>query len=60
MAISKMMKRYKNNLKYIEDGIIFVKAEGVKYINEKYYRKSYLKYLEDLKRKLEVQYDKQH
>ena len=60
MAISKMSERYKNNLKYIEDGIIFIKAEGVKYINEKYYRKSYLKYLEDLKRKLEVEYDKYH
>lgn len=60
MAISKMGERYKKNLKYVEDGIIFIKAEGVKYINEKYYRKSYLKYLEDLKRKLEVQYEKQH
>ena len=44
----------------VEDGIIFIKAEGVKYINEKYYRKSYLKYLEDLKRKLEVEYEKHH
>ena len=60
VAISKMCKQYKNDLKYVEDGIIFIKAEGVKYINEKYYRKSYLKYLEDLKRKLEVQYDKHH
>ena len=59
MAISKMNERYKKNLKYVEDGIIFIKAEGVKYINEKYYRKGYLKYLEELKRKLEVQYDKQ-
>ena len=60
MAISKMCHRYNKDMKYIEDGIIFIKAEGVKYINEKYYRKSYLKYLEDLKRKLEVEYDKHH
>jgi len=60
VAISKMCKRYRSDMKYVVDGIIFIKAEGVKYINEKYYRKSYLKYLENLKRNLEVQYDKQH
>ena len=57
VAISKMSKQYKNDLKYVEDGEIFIKAEGVKYINEKYYRKGYLKYLEDLKRKLSNQYN---
>ena len=60
MAISKMCHRYNKDMKYIEDDIIFIKAAGIKYINEKYYRKSYLKYLENLKRKLEVQYDKHH
>ena len=57
VAISKMCKRYNKELKYVEDGIIFIKAEGVKYLNEKYYRKGYLKYLEDLKRKLSNQYN---
>lgn len=53
MAISKMCHRYNKDMKYIEDGIIFIKAEGVKYINEKYYRKGYLKELEEYKRTLD-------
>jgi len=60
MAISKMCERYSKDMKYIEDGIIFVKAEGVKYINEKYYRESYLNYLEKLKRNLEVKYEEKY
>lgn len=56
MAISKMRERYNKDLKYVEDEIIFIKADGIKYINEKYYCKGYLKYLEDLKRKLDIQY----
>lgn len=55
MTISKMCKHYSKDMKYIEDGIIFIKAKGIKYINEKYYRKGYLKYLEDLKRRLDNQ-----
>ena len=53
VAISKMCHRYNKGLKYVEDGIIFIKAEGVKYINEKYYRKGYLKYLEEYKMTLD-------
>lgn len=49
VAIYKMNKEYRPNLKYNKNGIIFIKAEGVKWLNEKYYRKSYLQYLERLK-----------
>ena len=43
----------KDDLKYYIDGRLYVKAEGVKWLNEKYYRKSYLKYLEYKKQNLD-------
>lgn len=56
IAISKMCNRYNKDLKYISNDTIMIKADGVKYLNEKYYRKDYLTYLEDYKHELEVKY----
>ena len=53
-----MCSRYNKDMKYISDDTIMIKAEGVKWLNEKYYRKSYLEYLEDYKHHLEIEYDK--
>lgn len=53
VAIHRMNKNYKSNLKYYMDGELLIKAEGVKWINEKYYRKAYLKYLENKKQLLD-------
>lgn len=52
VAILKMCERYNKSLKYIEDGIIFIKAEGVKYIHEKYYRKGVFKIFRRFKKKV--------
>ncbi len=48
-----MNKRYRDDLKYYIDGKLYVKEEGVKWLNEKYYRKSYLKCLEYKKQNLD-------
>lgn len=53
IAVCRMNKRYRNDLKYYIDGRLYIKAEGVKWLNEKYYRKRYLKYLEYQKQKLD-------
>lgn len=53
VAIHRMNKNYKSNLKYYMNDDLIIKAEGVKWINEKYYRKSYLKYLENQKQLLD-------
>lgn len=53
VAIHKMHNTFNSNLKYYKDGSLIIKAEGIKWINEKYYRISYLKYLEKLKLSLE-------
>lgn len=44
-----MQQNFSYPLKYIKDGKVYVKAEGVKWLNEKYFRKSYLKELENYK-----------
>lgn len=56
VAISKMCSRYSNDMKFVSGDTTMIKAEGIKFINEKYYRKSYLEYLENLKHSLEVEY----
>ena len=53
IAIYKLEKNYNSNLKFYKDDILFIKAEGIKWINEKYYRKPYLKYLENQKQLLD-------
>ncbi len=49
VAISKMNKSNSEDLKYYKDDVLFIRAKGIKWINEKYYRKDYLKYLENQK-----------
>ncbi len=53
LAIYKMHHEYNQNLKYYENERLMIKAEGIKWLNEKYYRKSYLEYLERTKLALE-------
>lgn len=53
VAIYKMHNNFDSNLKYYKDGSLVIKAEGIKWINEKYYRTAYLKYLERIKLSLE-------
>ncbi len=53
IAVCRMNRHYRDDLKYYIDGRLYVKAEGVKWLNEKYYRKSYLEYLEYQKLKLD-------
>ena len=48
-AISRMTKRTGINYKYILDGEIIIKAAGVKWLYEKYFRLAYLEYLENYK-----------
>lgn len=52
-AVRKMSIEYKDNLKYYMNDTLMIKAEGIKWLNEKYYRKSYLKFLERLKLRLD-------
>lgn len=49
VAISKMNKSNSEDLKYYKGDILYIRAKGIKWINEKYYRKDYLKYLESQK-----------
>lgn len=53
VAIYKMCREFNPELKVYANGDIIIKAEGVKWIHEKYYRKTYLSYLENLKHSLE-------
>lgn len=52
-AIWKMPTELKDNCKYINDNTLYIKAEGVKWIHQNFYRKSYLEYLEKTKLLLE-------
>ncbi len=53
LAIYKMHHEYNSNLKYYDNERLLIKAEGIKWLNEKYYRISYLKFLEKTKLNLE-------
>lgn len=44
-----MQQHFSYPLKYNKNGKVYVKAEGVKWLNEKYFRKSYLEELEKYK-----------
>lgn len=52
-AIWKLPTELKEECKYIENNILYIKAEGVKWIHKNFYRKSYLEYLEKTKLFLE-------
>jgi len=46
MGVSRMCKTLGNDCKYKSDGIVMITKEGVKWLNEKYFREAYLKDLE--------------
>lgn len=51
-----MERRNVNSYKYIRDGKVMISKEGVKWLNENYFREQYLKELELYK--LELQKEK--
>ena len=53
VAVNRMEKRNSKSYKYIKDGKVMVTKEGVKWLNEKYFRKQYLKDLEFYKIELQ-------
>lgn len=53
VAVNRMEKRNSKSYKYIKDGKVMVSKEGVKWLNEKYFRKQYLKDLEFYKIELQ-------
>ena len=53
VAVNRMEKRNNKSYKYIKDGKVMVSKEGVKWLNEKYFRKQYLKDLEFYKIELQ-------
>ena len=57
VAVHKMVKELGSDIKYKQNNVVIIKASGVKWLNEKYYRKSYLKNLEIYKLMLEEYID---
>lgn len=55
VAIHRMQKEFSYPIKYEKAGMIFVKAEGVKWLHENYFRRDYLKELEEYKWMLQNQ-----
>ena len=53
VAVNRMEKRNNKSYKYIKDGRVMISKEGVKWLNEKYFRKQYLKDLEFYKIELQ-------
>ena len=53
VAVNRMEKRNNKSYKYIKDGKVMISKEGVKWLNEKYFRKQYLKDLEFYKIELQ-------
>ena len=53
VAVNRMEKRNNKSYKYIKDGKVIISKEGVKWLNEKYFRKQYLKDLEFYKIELQ-------
>lgn len=53
VAVNRMKKRNNKSYKYIKDGKVMISKEGVKWLNEKYFRKQYLKDLEFYKIELQ-------
>ena len=56
VAIHKMVKVLGEDVRYKEDNKVIIKNYGVKWLNEKYYRKAYFKELEKYKIMLEIDY----
>ncbi len=53
VAINRMEKRNDKSYKYVKEGRVIISKEGVKWLNEKYYRKQYLKDIEFYKIELQ-------
>lgn len=53
VAVNRMEKRNVNSYKYIRDGKVMISKEGVKWLNENYFREQYLKELELYKLELQ-------
>ena len=53
VSVNRMEKRNNKSYKYIKDGKVMISKEGVKWLNEKYFRKQYLKDLEFYKIELQ-------
>ena len=53
VAVNRMEKRNNKSYKYIKEGKVMISKEGVKWLNEKYFRKQYLKDLEFYKIELQ-------
>ena len=49
-----MQKEFPYPIKFESAGMIFAKAEGVKWLHENYFRRDYLKELEEYKWELEI------
>lgn len=54
VATNRMQKHFPYSLKYTKYGKVYVSAEGVKWLNEKYFRTKYIEYLENYKDSLEI------
>ena len=50
-----MKKEFPYPIKFESVGMIFIKAEGVKWLYENYFRRDYLKELEEYKWMLQIQ-----
>lgn len=55
VAVHRMQKEFPYPIKFESAGMIFVKAEGVKWLHENYFRRDYLKELEEDKWMLQNQ-----
>ena len=58
VAVHRMQKEFPYPIKFESAGMIFVKAEGVKWLHENYFRRDYLKELEEYKWMLQNQKNK--
>ena len=52
-AIQRMTERADNSFKIYKNNHVLITPEGVKWLREKYFRKDYLRYLEDYKLELQ-------
>ena len=55
VVVHRMQKEFPYLIKFEGSGMIFVKAEGVKWLHENYFRRDYLKELEEYKWTLQIQ-----
>lgn len=54
VALHRMKKVFPNSITFEDDGVIFVKEEGVRWLYENYFKRDYLKELEEYKWQLEI------